>query len=128
MDVGDKVLTLGMFVSLLALGELEKWTLFPQFFILQEFLITGLRLVAAGGKKLQLKNRESNRAPTCLHQFTVNHSLINDFQSFSDYSWYDNLVHLCIFWNITLSLPLSSLFIQESFTHKYWQFFIDQKS
>ena len=27
--LADKVLTLGMFVSLLALGELEKWTLFP---------------------------------------------------------------------------------------------------
>ena len=52
--LSDKVLTLGMFVSLLALGELEKWALFPVLLILsREFLITGLRLVAAGkGKTL----------------------------------------------------------------------------
>ena len=52
--LSDKVLTLGMFVSLLALGELEDWALFPVLLILsREFLITGLRLVAAGkGKTL----------------------------------------------------------------------------
>ena len=46
--LADKVLTLGMFVSLLALGELERWGLFPILLILsRELLITGLRLVAA---------------------------------------------------------------------------------
>ena len=52
--LSDKVLTIGMFVSLLALGELEDWALFPVLLILsREFLITGLRLVAAGkGKTL----------------------------------------------------------------------------
>ena len=52
--LSDKVLTLGMFVSLLALGELKEWALFPVLLILsREFLITGLRLVAAGkGKTL----------------------------------------------------------------------------
>ena len=52
--LADKVLTLGMFTSLLALGALPIWTLFPILLILsRELLITGLRLVAAGkGKTL----------------------------------------------------------------------------
>ena len=52
--LADKVLTMGIFVSLLALGALEKWTLFLILLILsREFLITGLRLVAAAkGKTL----------------------------------------------------------------------------
>ena len=59
--LSDKVLTLGMFVSLLALGELEDWALFPVLLILsREFLITGLRLVAAGkGKALAAEKIET---------------------------------------------------------------------
>ena len=46
--LADKVLTLGMLVSLLALGEIGRWALFPILLILsRELLITGLRLVAA---------------------------------------------------------------------------------
>ena len=50
-----------MFVSLLALGELEDWALFPVLLILsREFLITGLRLVAAGkGKTLAAEKIET---------------------------------------------------------------------
>jgi len=56
--LADKVLTMGMFVSLLALGALEKWTLFLILLTLsREFLITGLRLVAsAKGKTLAAEN------------------------------------------------------------------------
>ena len=44
----DKILTMGTFVSLLALGIVGIWALFPILLILsREFLITGLRLVAA---------------------------------------------------------------------------------
>ena len=49
--LSDKILVLGMFVSLLALdkgNELAEWALFPVLLILsREFLITGLRLAAA---------------------------------------------------------------------------------
>tara|TARA_B100000959_G_scaffold278781_1_gene337724 strand:+ start:1680 stop:2270 length:591 start_codon:yes stop_codon:yes gene_type:complete len=49
--LSDKILVLGMFVSLLALdkgNELAGWALFPVLLILsREFLITGLRLAAA---------------------------------------------------------------------------------
>ena len=50
----DKIFTMGTFVSLLALGVIGLWALFPILLILsREFLITGLRLVAAAqGKTL----------------------------------------------------------------------------
>jgi CDP-diacylglycerol--glycerol-3-phosphate 3-phosphatidyltransferase len=50
----DKIFTMGTFVSLLALGIVGLWALFPILLILaREFLITGLRLVAAAqGKTL----------------------------------------------------------------------------
>ena len=50
----DKIFTMGTFVSLLALGVVGLWALFPILLILaREFLITGLRLVAAAqGKTL----------------------------------------------------------------------------
>ena len=38
--LADKVLTMGMFVSLLALGALEKWTLFLILMILQGNLLS----------------------------------------------------------------------------------------
>ena len=52
--LSDKILTLGMLTSLLALEAFPKWTLFPILLILaRELLITGLRLVASGkGKTL----------------------------------------------------------------------------
>ena len=133
--LADKVLTLGMFVSLLALGELEKWTLFPILFILsREFLITGLRLVAAGkGKKLaaeKIGKLKTVLQLVCISLFLATIALINDFQSFSDYSWYDNLVRSLAFsGNITLILAtILTVYSGIVYLSKYWQFFIDQKS
>ena len=51
--LADKVLTLGMFISLLVLDEIGKWALFPVLLILsRELLITGLRLVASAKGKI----------------------------------------------------------------------------
>jgi len=47
--LADKVLTSGLFVGLLAFGRLPEWGLFLVLLILtREFMVTGLRLVAAG--------------------------------------------------------------------------------
>lgn len=44
----DKILTVGLFITFLTVGLLPKWTMIMILFILsREFLITGLRLVAA---------------------------------------------------------------------------------
>ena len=50
--LSDKVLTLGMFVSLLALGELEDWALFPVLLILFQ-RIPHYRTAVSGGRQRQ---------------------------------------------------------------------------
>ena len=57
--LADKVLTVGLFVALLALGKLPDWALFLVLLIVtREFLVTGLRLVAAGkGRVLRGERR-----------------------------------------------------------------------
>jgi CDP-diacylglycerol--glycerol-3-phosphate 3-phosphatidyltransferase len=46
----DKVFMTGLFVSILTLGILPRWTLFLVLFIIgREFLVTGLRLIASTG-------------------------------------------------------------------------------
>ena len=47
--LADKVMTSGLFVAMLHLEVLPGWALFPVLLILsREFMVTGLRLVAAG--------------------------------------------------------------------------------
>ena len=47
--LADKVMTSGLFVAMLYLEVLPGWALFPVLLILtREFMVTGLRLVAAG--------------------------------------------------------------------------------
>jgi CDP-diacylglycerol---glycerol-3-phosphate 3-phosphatidyltransferase len=79
----DKIFTLGLFVSLLALLELE-WALFPVLLILtREFLITGLRLVAAA-KGVVLAAERAGKVKTllqfcCLSLFLTEQALLHDW-------------------------------------------------
>jgi CDP-diacylglycerol--glycerol-3-phosphate 3-phosphatidyltransferase len=44
----DKIFMIGLFVSILALGMLPKWTLFFVLLVIgREFIVTGLRLIAS---------------------------------------------------------------------------------
>ena len=46
--LADKILIIGIFVCFLALGYLPQWAIFPVLIIIsREFIITGLRLIAA---------------------------------------------------------------------------------
>ena len=79
----DKIFTLGLFVSLLALLEL-RWALFPVLLILsREFLVTGLRLVAAA-KGVVLAAEKAGKVKTllqllCLSLFLAEQVLIHDW-------------------------------------------------
>ena len=79
----DKIFTLGLFVSLLALLEL-RWALFPVLLILsREFLVTGLRLVAAA-KGVVLAAEQAGKVKTllqlcCLCLFLVEQALLHDW-------------------------------------------------
>ena len=57
--LADKVLTMGIFVSLLALGALEKVdTIFNSSYSIKRVLITGLRLVAAAKGKTLMQRKK----------------------------------------------------------------------
>lgn len=71
----DKVLTTGMFVAFLATGMLPWWALFPLLLILaREFVITGLRLVAAS-KGMVLAAERSGKQKTVM-QIVAIHVLL----------------------------------------------------
>lgn len=62
--LADKILTVGLFVVFLAIGALKDWMLFMVLLILsREFLITGLRLVAAA-KNVVLSAEKAGKLKT----------------------------------------------------------------
>ncbi|SVC16216.1 uncharacterized protein METZ01_LOCUS269070 [marine metagenome] len=81
--LSDKIFTLGLFVSLLTLLELN-WALFPVLLILaREFLVTGLRLAAAA-KGVVLAAERAGKIKTvlqlfCLALFLTDQALLHDW-------------------------------------------------
>jgi len=133
--LSDKVLTLGMFVSLLALGELEDWALFPVLLILsREFLITGLRLVAAGkGKTLAAEKVGKLKTIvqlTCISLYLGKIALNIDFkQIFSgEEELHGQLVELLkAAGDLTLlAATVITVFSGIVYLSKYWKFFLDE--
>ena len=135
--LSDKVLTLGMFVSLLALKELELWALFPVLLILsREFLITGLRLVAAGkGKTLAAEKIGKLKTVvqlTCISLYLGKIALEVDFgQIFSgEEELHGQLVELLkISGDVTLlAATIITVFSGIVYLSKYWKFFLDEEA
>ena len=131
--LSDKVLTLGMFVSLLALGELGKWALFPILLILsRELLITGLRLVAAGrGKTLAAEKIGKLKTViqlTCICLILGKISAKVDLAEFAIESWHQNLVMVLDHSGSITLLFATALTVYSGIVYlvKYWRFFIEE--
>ena len=133
--LSDKVLTLGMFVSLLALGELEDWALFPVLLILsREFLITGLRLVAAGkGKTLaaeKIGKLKTIVQLTCISLYLGKIALMVDFtEVFSgSLELHGQLVELLKTGGDLTLLAATVITVLSGIVYlsKYWKFFLDE--
>ena len=133
--LSDKVLTLGMFVSLLALGELEDWALFPVLLILsREFLITGLRLVAAGkGKTLaaeKIGKLKTIVQLTCISLYLGKIALMVDFtEVFSgSLELHGQLVALLKTGGDLTLLAATFITVLSGIVYlsKYWKFFLDE--
>ena len=134
--LSDKVLTLGMFVSLLALKVIDLWALFPILLILsREFLITGLRLVAAGkGKTLAAEKIGKLKTViqlTCISLYLGKIALEFDFpQVFSgEQKLHVQLVKLLeMSADATLlAATIITVFSGIVYLSKYWKFFIDEE-
>lgn len=133
--LSDKVLTLGMFVSLLALGELEPWALFPVLLILsREFLITGLRLVAAGkGKNLAAEKMGKFKTViqlTCISLYLAKIAIEIDFQEILPTELRSQAIELLkTSGDLTLLFAtILTVFSGLVYLSKYWSFFIEEDS
>ncbi|MGB0354560.1 MAG: CDP-diacylglycerol--glycerol-3-phosphate 3-phosphatidyltransferase [Opitutales bacterium] len=131
--LADKVLTMGMFVSLLALGALEKWTLFLILLILsREFLITGLRLVAAAkGKTLAAEKVGKVKTVIqllCISLFLGQLSLEVDGTRFLDPETNIQVIE-ALRWSGQISLIFATVLTVFSgviYLVKYWKYFLDE--
>jgi CDP-diacylglycerol--glycerol-3-phosphate 3-phosphatidyltransferase len=131
--LADKVLTMGMFVSLLALGALEKWTLFLILLILsREFLITGLRLVAAAkGKTLAAEKVGKVKTVIqllCISLFLGQLSLEVDGARFLDPDTNIQVIE-ALRWSGQISLIFATVLTVFSgviYLVKYWKYFLDE--
>ena len=132
--LADKVLTLGMFTSLLALRALPIWALFPILLILsRELLITGLRLVAAGkGKTLEAEKIGKLKTViqlTCISLSLAKLSVESDLISIMSQD------SLELFLSILDLSTASTLILATIITvisgvvylTKYWRFFLDEE-
>ncbi|MBP51812.1 MAG: CDP-diacylglycerol--glycerol-3-phosphate 3-phosphatidyltransferase [Opitutae bacterium] len=132
--LSDKVLTLGMFTSLLALGAVPKWTLFPILLILaRELLITGLRLVAAGkGKTLAAEKIGKLKTViqlTCISLVLSKIAVAVDFENIIEAKIHAEIVsYLELSGLFTLSFAsLITVFSGFTYMKKYWRFFLDEE-
>lgn len=131
--LSDKVLTLGMFIGLLVLDEIARWALFPILLILsREFLITGLRLVAAGrGKTLAAEKIGKLKTViqlTCICLFLGKIAVEDDFTGIFAPELQESLVSfLLLSGRITLvAATIITVLSGIIYLSKYWRFFVEE--
>ena len=129
----DKILTLGMFVSLLTMGVMHRWALFPILLILsRELLITGLRLVAAC-KGITLAAEKVGKLKTviqltCISLFLGKMTMLDDLADKLPANFYDPLLE-AVSGAANATLILATLLTVLSgvvYLAKYWNLFMDE--
>jgi len=131
----DKIFTMGTFVSMLALGIIGLWALFPILLILaREFLITGLRLIAAAqGKTLAAEKAGKVKTVmqiTSICLFIAKGALIHDLSQTeflaTSSSWIEPIGQAA---QITLIIAcILTVYSGINYLVKYWKVFIGQDS
>ena len=131
----DKIFTMGTFVSMLALGIIGLWALFPILLILaREFLITGLRLIAAAqGKTLAAEKAGKVKTVmqiTSICLFIAKGALIHDLSQTeflaSSSTWIQPIGQAA---QVTLIIAcVLTVYSGINYLVKYWKVFIGQDS
>ena len=131
----DKIFTMGTFVSMLALGIIGLWALFPILLILsREFLITGLRLIAAAqGKTLAAEKAGKVKTVmqiTSICLFIAKGALIHDLSQTeflaTSSSWIEPIGQAA---QATLIIAcVLTVYSGINYLAKYWKVFIGQDS
>ena len=130
--LSDKVLTLGMFISLLVLDEIGTWALFPVLLILsREFLITGLRLVASAKGKILAAEKVGKLKTviqlSCICLFLGKIAVEDDFGEIISETLHQDLIYyLLLSGRITLIIAtIITVFSGIVYLSKYWNIFIE---
>ena len=131
----DKIFTMGTFVSMLALGIIGLWALFPILLILsREFLITGLRLIAAAqGKTLAAEKAGKLKTVmqiTSICLFIAEGALVHDLSQTeflaSSSTWIEPIGQAA---QVTLVIAcVLTVYSGINYLVKYWKVFIGQDS
>lgn len=125
----DKVLTVGMYVTLLAKGILPAWALILVLLILcREFLVTGLRLVAAGQGKILAAER-LGKVKTILQLFSIG-SLLFAYMASGDFvsvlnPGFVRFSHHFAYVSFVVAVILT-VFSGVRYLQKYWSTFIHE--
>jgi CDP-diacylglycerol--glycerol-3-phosphate 3-phosphatidyltransferase len=130
--LADKVLTLGMFISLLVLDEIGKWALFPVLLILsRELLITGLRLVASAKGKILAAEKVGKLKTviqlSCICLFLGKIALEDDFGEIISGPLHQELInYLLLSGRITLIIAtIITVLSGIVYLSKYWNLLIE---
>ncbi|MDR1435157.1 MAG: CDP-diacylglycerol--glycerol-3-phosphate 3-phosphatidyltransferase [Puniceicoccales bacterium] len=111
--LADKVFMVGLFISILVLGILPRWALFFVLIIVgREFLVTGLRLVAAS-RTIVIVAERVGKVKTVMQIVTIGffilwRAIVQDLTFFPE--WFGHFIHgvaLILFW-ISTYLTISS--------------------
>ena len=131
----DKIFTMGTFVSMLALGIIGLWALFPILLILsREFLITGLRLIAAAqGKTLAAEKAGKIKTVmqiTSICLFIAEGAIIHDLSQTellaTSSTWIEPIGQAA---QVTLVIAcFLTVYSGINYLVKYWKVFIGQDS
>jgi CDP-diacylglycerol--glycerol-3-phosphate 3-phosphatidyltransferase len=94
--LADKVFMIGLFISILVLGILPRWALFLVLIIVgREFLVTGLRLVAASRGIVIVAERvgkvKTVMKIVAIGVFILWWAIVRDFRFFP--KWFGHFVH-----------------------------------
>ncbi|OIO60471.1 MAG: CDP-diacylglycerol--glycerol-3-phosphate 3-phosphatidyltransferase [Verrucomicrobia bacterium CG_4_9_14_3_um_filter_43_20] len=123
----DKIFVLGVIITLLAIGILPNWSLFLVLIILgREFLITGLRLIAASHGTILAAER-GGKIKTLIQLFSVG-TLICDYAFVVDYGRWINLqfIEIVYYCGLGLFVLATLLTLQSGFYYiqKYKHLFL----
>lgn len=126
----DKIMVVGLFVTLLALEVLPSWSIFFVLLIIgREFLITGLRLVAAS-RGMVLGAEKAGKLKTVMQISSIGILILGyamelDFVHFSWFpSWMVDFMYilgLCLFLIATYFTVMSAV----HYMTKHWNIFME---
>lgn len=125
----DKILVIGLLVVLLVIGLLPSWTLLGILLIMcREFLVTGLRLLAAGQGRV-LAAETAGKQKTFLQLYTIGNALFYGMIS-RDWVAYTSPSFEALAYNCTciafVGAVVLTVYSGIRYLYQYWDIFLEK--